>query len=176
MPLFRSAVANTTVLIAFAQINRMDVLRSLVGIIHVPSQVYVEIITPEVKAAVGKGVNEGWIKVETLSSDEMEECNGYAMEIDPNNPEKHVGEAAAITLHQRIKPDVLILDELKPRQVARSLGIQHIVGTLGLFLAAQTEGLLTARDIKTYIDILVSKGTKISKELRDKILSEAKKK
>jgi predicted nucleic acid-binding protein len=176
MPLFRSAVANTTVLIAFAQINRMDVLKSLVGIIHVPSQVYVEIITPDVKAAVDKGVKEGWIKVETLSSKEMEKCDRYTMEIEPNNPEKHIGEAAAITLHQRIKPDILILDELKPRQVARTLGIQHIVGTLGLFLAAQNEGLVTAKDIKTYIDILVRKGTKISKELRDKILSEAKKK
>jgi len=109
-------------------------------------------------------------------SKEMKESDRYAKENEPKNPEKHVGEAAAITLLQRIKPDILILDELKPRQVARSLGIQHIVGTLGLFLAAQTEGLLTAGDIKTYIDILVSKGTKISKELRDKILSEAKKK
>ena len=67
MPLFRSAVANTTVLIALAQINRMDILRSLVGIIYIPSQVYHELITSEVKAAVDKGINEGWIRVETLS-------------------------------------------------------------------------------------------------------------
>ena len=176
MPLFRSAVANTTVLIALAQINRMDILRSLVGIIYIPSQVYHELITSEVKAAVDKGINEGWIIVETLSSEEMKESDRYSKEIEPKKPEKHIGEAAAMTLHRRIKPDVLILDELKPRQVARSHGIQLIVGTLGLFLAAQNEGLLTARDIKTYIDILVSKGTKISKELRDKIISEAKKK
>ncbi|KPV65210.1 MAG: hypothetical protein AOA65_0360 [Candidatus Bathyarchaeota archaeon BA1] len=55
MPLFRSAVANTTVLIAFAQINRIDVLRSLVGIIYIPSQAHLELIDPEVRAAVDEG-------------------------------------------------------------------------------------------------------------------------
>ena len=112
--------------------------------------------------------------MEALSSEEMDESDRYAMRIEPRNPQEHIGEATAMTLYQRMKPDILILDELKPRRVARSLGIQRIVGTLGLFLAAKDEGLLTARHIETYIDILVNKGTKISKGLRDRVVSEAK--
>jgi hypothetical protein len=36
--------------------------------------------------------------------------------------------------------------------------------------------MLTSSQIESYLDILISKGTKISKELRDRILLEARKK
>jgi len=154
----------------------MDILKSLVDVVNIPREVYEELITRETKDAVDEGIEDGWIKMHNLSSAEFQKAKEYAAEIELENPEKHLGEAAAIVLYQRMEADTLIIDELKPRQIARSLGIRQLTGTVGLFLTALEKEMLTSSQIESYLNILTSKGTKISKELKDRILLEARKK
>jgi len=176
LSVFKSAeVANTTLFIAFAQIGRVDI-KLLVDVVNIPREVYEELITRETKDAVDEGVKDGWIKMHSLSPAELRRAMEYAVAVESENPERHLGEAAAIVLYQRIKADILIIDELKPRQIARSLGIRRLTGTLGPFLTALEKRLLTSSQIESYLDILIVKGTKISKELRYRIVLEARKK
>lgn len=52
---------------------------------------------------------------------------------------RHRGEREAIFLAQVLKADLLILDELRPRQIARDLGIS-VVSTLGILIRGAAQG------------------------------------
>lgn len=55
-------------------------------------------------------------------------------------------ESEAIILSNEIKADLLLMDELKGRQVAKQMGI-NIMGTVGVLMTAFDEKLLSAEKI-----------------------------
>ena len=81
------------------------------------------------------------------------------------------GESQAIALAVELKADLLIVDDLLARQVARALGLS-VVGAVGVLLEAQMKGLLS--EIRTCLDDLIDlAGFRISEELYTRVLREA---
>ena len=74
------------------------------------------------------------------------------------------GESEAIVLSDSLRGSLLLMDEVKGRQVAMQMGIQ-IMGTIGMLLAAYKEELLSKEEILQCIEILKTTGRHISEKL-----------
>jgi len=76
------------------------------------------------------------------------------------------GEAEAITLALE-RGNILIIDDLKGRKMARRLNLK-IIGTLGLLKAMKLRGII--REVKPFIERLKEKGFYLSNDLVDRLL------
>jgi predicted nucleic acid-binding protein len=101
------AVTNSSPLIIFYQIDRLDLLRRLLPALAAPPAVAREI-------APSLGVIPTWIRVQAPTSIP-----------DP-----------AIALALRLSADVIILDDLAGRRTAKALGLA-VIGSAGLLLEAR---------------------------------------
>ena len=72
-----------------------------------------------------------------------------------------IGESEAIILSDQIKADLLLMDEVKGRQVARNMGI-NLMGTIGILMQAYDSRLLSKEEksifqkIKEVINIVIN--------------------
>ena len=81
-----------------------------------------------------------------------------------------IGESEAIVLSDTLSSSMLLMDEAKGRQVAMQMGIP-IMGTIGIFLAAHREKLLSKKEILECIEIFKSVGRHISEKLFEQLKS-----
>ena len=79
------------------------------------------------------------------------------------------GESEAIILSDKLKASILLMDEVKGRQVAKQMGIQ-IMGTIGMLLAAYRSEVLSKQEILQYINILKVSGRHISDKLYEQLI------
>jgi predicted nucleic acid-binding protein len=153
-------VSNTSPLINLANIGQLHLLKQLYGEVIIPPAVYDEIV---IAGGGQPGAMEGkiydWVKVEQISNQQM----GTLLQIDVD-----IGEAEAIVLALEMKPDLLLLDERKGRQVASNLGIKF-TGILGILIEAKNNQLINA--IKPIMDDLIKQvGFRISSKLYQRVL------
>jgi predicted nucleic acid-binding protein len=141
-------ILDTSCLIALDNLDTLDILKSLYGNI---------IITPEVKEEFGKNLPE-WIKINKVKDKKKQE--DLETKLDK-------GEAASIALALELPNTILIIDELKGRKIAHSLGI-NIIGTIGILLLAERKGLI--KDFIGTILRLVNKGFRLSDTLLDNLI------
>jgi len=73
-----------------------------------------------------------------------------------------LGESEAIALSVELQSDVLIIDEVAGRDVARKLG-RNIIGMVGVLLEAKKQGHI--QSVKLYLDKLRNTGFRMSAEL-----------
>lgn len=75
-------------------------------------------------------------------------------------PENHLGESEAIVLALRPehRDDLLLLDELAPRSIAKQAGIK-LSGFPGVLLLAVQIGFISPEDLKKRLEICREKGT-----------------
>jgi uncharacterized protein len=118
-------VSNSSLLIAFSQIGRLDLLGQLQPQIFIPPAV-----AKEVRPSVPR--LPGWIEVKPLSLP----ANSAIVSSTIGSGEREV-----IGLGLELGAQRLILDERPARRLATSLGL-GVIGTLGLLLAAKDRGLL----------------------------------
>lgn len=173
------AVSNTGPLISTFQSNSFDLL----------TQIFAEIHTSPV--CVAELVDHGWQKaidaassnllIVELTSDEEEYAQQIAKKIakHPNVtdlPEvKHLGEAQAIALALRAdyQNDVLLLDELAAREVAKQQNIK-LSGFPGVLLLAVQGGLITAEELRTRLEVCRQQGTHYGKRFIEQVYKMAK--
>lgn len=124
-------VCNTTPLSCLLKIGRTDLLQRLYGSVTIPSEVAVELDQ-------AGAIHANWRRqlpfvriTESVTSDPV--LMLAAAEVD-------LGEAAAIALAQRLGSELLIIDDMAGRRLARRLGLA-ITGTVGIVLAAAESGL-----------------------------------
>lgn len=141
---------------------------------HLLTQVFAEIwISSACAAELEK---HGWgeeiqtaqpaLVVVELTADEHKRALKVARQIaentDSHDPvaENHLGEAQAIVLAQRPehKNDLLLLDELAARSVAKQLGLK-LSGFPGVLLLATQGGLITAKELRTRLEKCRAEGT-----------------
>jgi predicted nucleic acid-binding protein len=101
-----------------------------------------------------------------LTVQEKERALSFARQIsqhpDTNDPviENHLGESQAMVLALRPghRNDLLLLDELAARSIAKQSGIK-LSGFPGVLLLATQVGLISAEDLKKRLELCRTKGT-----------------
>ncbi|MDD2659052.1 MAG: DUF3368 domain-containing protein [Methylococcales bacterium] len=86
----------------------------------------------------------------------------------------HQGELEAIVLAQELSADFVVLDDLLARRKAQRLAIK-VIGTLGLLLLIEKQGLLTAEQVWQKITLLTQQhglylSPKILQQIQIKLL------
>lgn len=131
------AVSNTSPLLAFSAIGRLDLLRNAFDEILVPAAVRDELSPPGTiwnnsQAALQAITHGTWLKVAPVPQPQI-----------PSKLRRRLGagEAAAIALAiQRGLP--LLIDDLEGREAGRTLGLE-VVGTLGVVARNKVMGAIT---------------------------------
>ena len=149
----RKVISNTSCLIALNRIGKLHILYDLYGKIIIP---------PKVKEEFGEKLDK-WVKVVKIKDRErLKILEAY---LDK-------GEAEVIGLGLEISDSLLILDDLKARNMAKELGLK-ITGTIGVILKAKGQGIVNSVD--EMLKALEDAGFRISTSLKDEALNIAKK-
>ncbi len=126
-------ISDASVFINLAIIGRLDLLPLIFETITVPQAVFQEVVTA---GATKPGSEElrtaNWLEVQNCTDEIL--LNRLLQSLDR-------GEAEAITLACEINADLLIIDEKRGRNIAKSLNLQ-ITGLLGVLLTAKNKGLI----------------------------------
>jgi len=154
-------VADSTPLINLAAIHRFNLLRRLYEQIVIPRAVYQEVV---VRGQGRAGANEVRAAVSTwISIAEPEDT----LAVDALAAELARGEAEAIILAKEQEAQILLIDEIRGRRIAKQLGLK-VRGTLGVLSEAKHQGLVSS--VKEEMDRLRSHGAWIHQELYELVL------
>lgn len=157
-------VSNSSPLILLSAIGRLDLLYLLYREINIPEVVYQEIVSQgEGRHGEAEVNNATWIHRKHITDREKVSRIMLDVRIDE-------GESEAIVLAQELKADWLIIDDMKARVYAQTLG-QQIIGVLGILLAAKANGFI--KEIKQTMDDLLKVKYYISPALYKKVLQSA---
>jgi len=165
-------VGNAGPISAFLLVDRVELLFSIFPQVHIPGKVREELRQADFMADVLRMEREGKILTVNLADEEKAAAQGIVCEIETANPERHLGEAEAMMLCEKLHADLLLLDEEPARRVASSRGLR-IVGSLGILLENVRRGNVTARELKEIIDLMMCQGVRISESLKDDVINKA---
>lgn len=150
-------VSDTTPLISFLKIGRVDLLKKLFGQVLVPQAVYNELTVDSRFEQEATQIKQSpFIIVKTVKNPGSVSVLKRATGLDQ-------GESEAIVLTDELQADVLLMDELKGRNVSTEMGIK-VMGTIGVLMAAYDEQELTSDEARACIDILQFSGRHISQK------------
>jgi len=124
-------VSDATPLIALAKLHHLALLRELFGNLYIPQAVYDEVtVSAPARAGANAVRRADWIQ----ARDPVDKSRVAYLraDLDP-------GEAEALVLVEELAADWVLIDEIKARLTAESLGIKYI-GTVGLLLLAKQRG------------------------------------
>jgi len=133
-----TAVSNTSPLILLDKVGHLFLLEQLFQKVIIPPAVDKEWLRP------GGYSVPSWLSVEPLNSEALKIADDLRTRIDP-------GEAEAIALGSVMKAGWIILDDMKGRQYAKSIGLP-VTGTLGILTAAKKKGMIPA--LKPVLEML----------------------
>jgi len=145
-------VLNSSIIIALDKVSKLDILKYIFDEIYIPRAVYYEV-------AKRHKIPE-WIKVADIKNEAF-------LQILRDKLGK--GESEAIILALEIKADLVGLDDLNARKIAKKLGI-NVIGTVGIILLAKKKGII--KELKPVLEKLRKKGFYLDEELINKVLKE----
>lgn len=155
-------VSNTSPLISLDACNQIELLRALYKRVVVPAEV-----ERELSAGGTTGLSQGltgahrrWINVRCLRHPP---APTLLAALD-------AGEAEVIALALEIKCPLVLIDEPPARAAALAMGLQ-VAGTVGVLWRAKNLGLLST--IEPSINLMISKGIWLNKNLIDSVLRRA---
>ncbi len=125
-------VADASPLCYLILISCVDVLPKLFGSVSIPQAVREELISADAPVVLQSWIAQppAWLEIHSVSSEVAEELSNL-----------HTGEREAIMLAERLKADLIVLDEKLARRIALKRGLR-ITGTLGLLDEAAARGLI----------------------------------
>jgi len=127
-------ISDTSPLRALAHLGHMEWLQELFHQIRLPPAVASELRhPPSALAAVDVA---GWQFLVIQSPRNLQRVSEFRLRLD-------AGEAEALALAEELHADVVLVDELAGREVARQCGFT-VLGTLGILLRAKQQGLCPA--------------------------------
>jgi predicted nucleic acid-binding protein len=145
------AVLDASPLIAFQQVDHLELLRGVFDRAFVPPEVARE-------AAPSLGALPSWIEVRRAAA------------APPLSRMLGPGERAAIALAFELSADFIALDDLSARVAATEFDLT-VIGSLGLLVRAKERGLIS--EVRPLMEGMISHGLYASDELRRLILSVA---
>ena len=149
-------ICNTTPLIALASIDLLELLNSLKEDWCVPEAVFRE---ATVKDKPYSEVLSEFLKGKIQKVNDMDAVKDLNIFID-------LGEAEVIQLASELDSPLVIIDEIRGRNIAK-LKKLTVIGTVGLLLKAKERGLI--ENILPLVEKMKSKNIHLSKELIEKI-------
>jgi len=153
-------VSNSTPLINFAAIQRLDILEQLFATIYIPAAVKQEVL---VKGAAYNSADEirNAAFIRTMSIRNVALFNSLRMDLDD-------GEAEAITLALEQDAELVLLDEAAGRKTAKFHNLT-MSGSIGCLATAKQQGLIT--EIKPILNMMQDKARYwLSKSLYQHVL------
>lgn len=156
-------ISDTTPIITLLKINHLELLQKLFNEVHIPTAVYNELTINSSYAKEAEIIkNNEFIKCVSVSNLQSVILLQRATGLD-------LGESEAIILSDEYKNNLLLIDESKGRQVAKSMGLS-IMGTVGILILAYRDNLLSKQEILNSIEIMKNKGRHISEKLYKQLL------
>lgn len=157
-------VSNTTPIISFAKVKRLDILKSLFGEVFISEGVYNELhAKPIYKEEVNYIDSCSFIRRKKVS-------NEFAVNLLRKQLGLDLGESESIVLAQELESEVLLIDESKGRKIAKSLNIS-IAGTVGMLIVAKNRGFIDK--VSPLLDDLIKHKIRISQNLYEEVLKKA---
>lgn len=154
-------ISDTSPITNLAAIGKLDLLHLLYGSIVIPTAVYNELTNKPVPGTQSVKTLS-WIKTQSVPN--LQRVN----KILNSQNNIHQGEAEAIILAIETKANLLLMDEKRGRNLAKSYQIP-VTGLLGILLQAKQQGAITS--VKNLIDELRQIAEfRISQELYQTIL------
>ena len=140
------------------KIGHLGLAEQLFGEVQIPDAVYMELIAnPQFSEEAQQIQKSSFIKRVVIDDSESVDLLKRATGLDQ-------GESEAIILSDTCHADLLLMDEIKGRQVAKQMGL-HLMGTVGMLRVAYEEKLFSYEDIVKCIEVLRVNGRHISDRL-----------
>ncbi len=144
-------ITDTSCLIILSKIGELELLRQIFGYIFIT-----DIIKNEFNFEL-----PSWIKVENPKNINFQkQLSNFLDE----------GEASAIALAMEKENPIIIIDDAKGRNFAKSLNIK-IAGTLSIFIEAKKLGIIS--NVKPYLELIKKTNFRFSEIIERKILQKA---
>ena len=156
-------IADSSPLISFAILNKLDILDQIFDDIYIPAAVYSEITQQD------KPYSQ---KLKIFAQNRIKNIDNQ-LAVQLLQSELDIGESEAIVLAKENNIPNILIDEYKGRKAARVCGLFPI-GTIGVLLQAKKKNLITA--IRPELNKLVTNQRRIAKKLYDKALELAEEK
>ena len=126
-------VSDSSPLIAFSLIGRLELIKELYEIIIIPEAVHREITEiDEQRTGVQEIIAAEWLIVERITNERF--VRALEGELDR-------GEGEAIVLATELNAGLLLMDERRGRQVAKRCNL-NVIGVLGILIEAKHKGLV----------------------------------
>src|SRR5574341_64416 len=117
-------VADSSPLIAFLRIGKINLLEELFGEIIIPDAVHDELTRGEHK------FSHGWIKRKNVNDKNLVKILSAKLDL---------GESEAIALAMELNADILIMDEKPGRRIAQHAGL-NVTGTVAILVRLARSG------------------------------------
>jgi predicted nucleic acid-binding protein len=146
------AISNSSPLILYARIGRLELLRDVFTQIFVPQAVYDEIVVAGVNRPGATAIwAASWVSIQAIAQWPTDQPMLAAL---------GAGEAQAIILALQLgKQIAVLLDDEKGRRVARQLGIR-VYGSAGVLVLAKEGGMISL--VRPVLDELRAAGLYLS--------------
>ena len=155
-------ISNTTPLINFSVIERLDILKQLFENITIPKAVEKELIDKENRFPILKSIQYSDF-ISSLEIGDIRLYNSLKMSLDE-------GEAEALTLAIERNAELILLDELTARKIAKFYRL-NFIGSIGCLILSKKNGIIT--HIKPLFDLMREKARFwINQRLYEKILAD----
>lgn len=145
-----TVITDTSCIILLDKIEALDLLHALYPFV---------LTTVQIANEFGKPLPH-WIELKEVHDTDM--LNSFAEKVD-------LGEASAIALALELTSPLLIIDDLKGRNLASQLQLNY-TGTLGLLISAKQKGIIA--EINPYFEKIKLTDFRITPALLNKILKE----
>ena len=156
-------ISDTTPIISLIKIDKLFLLQKLFGKVIIPQAVYDELVSnPKYTNEAVIVYNSPYISIVKIEDRQSVDKLRYSSGLD-------IGESEAITYSNLVNADLLLMDELKGRKVAKQLGLS-ITGTIGILIQSFDESFLNKEEIIKSIKILKDSGRYISDSLYNRLI------
>ena len=157
-------ISDTTPIISLLKINKLELLEKLFGVVQIPKGVFSELTENQ------RFQNEAKIVQESSFIQVVNEIDENYVSLLRRSTGLDLGESEAIYLSDNGKADLLLMDEVRGREVAARMGIR-IMGTIGILTIAYEDSLISKDEIKDAIETLRDAGRHISERLYEQLMN-----
>ena len=160
-------VSDTTPLISLMKISKLSLLRDLFGEILIPEAVFLETTTNVLYKSEAEEIKSSdYIRVVAVKDRERVNLIQRVTGLD-------LGETEAIVCAEENNADIILIDEMKGRQVAQNMSLT-MSGSMGVLIGAYEKGLISSDEVEEALDVLQKSNQRISDKLVDVVLKRIK--